>query len=101
MNLDVCSHIDADAGTVWRGPSERVYPTWQSCTPSGSLYNNRKPVLAPPHSLAQSAHVNIILESKCTDTTGFKDYTIFDNKKSDVLLFVCLWLPVSRPFSFM
>lgn len=23
-------------------PAERVYPTWQSCSPSGSFHNNTK-----------------------------------------------------------
>lgn len=44
-----------------RVSSERVYPTWKSCSPSGNLHNNRKP--APPCSLSlsQTVHMNIIL----------------------------------------
>ena len=37
-------------------PSERVYPTWQSCAPSGGLRNNRKPVQAPPDPLWETEY---------------------------------------------
>lgn len=83
---------------AYLSPSERVYHTWKSCTPSGNFHNNKKPVHALPCSFARTVHVNIYLKKKKKEVhkhpriLGKCVYTLTDKLLSDIFTFSQLYL---------